>query len=64
MAATKVLLDVADLAADSEVAWVVVVVVEEEAVKSMSPTFVTFILPHVKIKLGFSVDFDTSFPTR
>ncbi len=50
---TKAVLVAAVLVVDSEVAWVLAVVVEEAA-KSMSPTFVSF-LPFSSVSLWWAV---------
>ena len=56
---TKVVLDVADSVVDLEVAWLAEVV---EAVKSMSPTFVSFLL-FCKLVVGSLLTLTFSFPT-
>jgi len=51
---TKAVPVAAVLVVDSEVAWVLAVVVVEEAAKSMSPTFVSF-LPFSSVSLWWAV---------
>jgi len=57
---TKVVPDVADLVVDLEAAWVLAAVVE--AVKSMSPTFVSFLL-FCKLVVGSLLTLIFSFLT-
>jgi hypothetical protein len=60
-AVMKVVPDVAVLVVDLEVAWVLAVVLEE-AVKSMSPTFVSFHL-FCQLVSGSLLTLTSSFPT-